>query len=504
MKALKNNSSLLYTEDELIREMAFLSQLSEEEKNNAFHKYKIIEPYITKSSTLKSVAAMSGISLRTLNIWIKKYRNSGVAGLARKTRNDKGTTRVYDIQLQKAIEGIYLSGQHLTSANIHHLIKRYCQHKNLTSPSYRTVCKIIERIPDDLITLGIQGTKAYQQKYDFLHIRSAEKPNEIWQADHVLVDIEILNDRLKPQKPWLTVIIDDCSRAICGYELSFLSPSAQKTSLCLRHAIWRKQDPKWEIFGIPTVLYTDHGSDFTSNHIEQVCADLKIRMMYSIIGQPRGRGKIERFFRTLNQKLISIIQEITHSSTSPKYLDLKALNQLVYKYIIEYNHECHSNLAMSPTARWQLNGFIPQILGSIEELDLLLITEAKSRKILRDGIHFQGLRYIDPILVEYVGEHIVLRYNPSDITSIRIFYKGRFLCQALCSELSREKIGIKEIQKIRNQQRRKLKKQVLERKSMAEAIIAANSKGLQFTHDEEEQLLVEKKKPPKLKLYKYD
>jgi len=35
-------------------------------------------------------------------------------------------------------------------------------------------------------------------------------------------------------------------------------------------------------------------STFTSRHIEQVAADLKIRLVFSLLGQPRGRGKIER------------------------------------------------------------------------------------------------------------------------------------------------------------------------------------------------------------------
>ena len=200
------------------------------------------------------IAISSGIPLRTLNFWTKKYRQSGITGLARKNRKDRGKTRVYNTKLQEAIEGLYLSTPNVTKANVYRLIKRYCQDKNSSVPSYRTVCKIVAKIPKDLITLGTQGIKAYQQKYDLLYIRSSKSPNEIWQADHLLVDIEILNDRLKPQKPWLTIIIDDCSRAICGYELSFLSPSAQKTSLCLRQAIWRKQDPNWGIFGIPTML----------------------------------------------------------------------------------------------------------------------------------------------------------------------------------------------------------------------------------------------------------
>lgn len=41
------------------------------------------------------------------------------------------------------------------------------------------------------------------------------------------MDIQVLNDKNKACRPWLTVIIDDCSRAICGYELSFLNPSEQ-------------------------------------------------------------------------------------------------------------------------------------------------------------------------------------------------------------------------------------------------------------------------------------
>lgn len=83
--------------------------------------------------------------------------------------------------------------------------------------------------------LATQGSKAYQQKYDLLHLCSSNRPNEIWQADHVLIDIEIYNDKSELERPWLTIIIDDCNRAICGYELSFFAPFSNKTSLCLRH-----------------------------------------------------------------------------------------------------------------------------------------------------------------------------------------------------------------------------------------------------------------------------
>jgi len=225
-----------------------LAELSDDERDKACQKYQIIQPYINNEVLLKTIAKNSGIPIRTLGSWIKNYHVHGLAGLVRRIRGDKGLPRKYDALLQKTIEGIYLKKPMLSGANIHMLITEYCSKSNLKAPSYRSVCRVIFNTPDDRVLLGQQGSKTYRQQFDLLHIRAADRPNELWQADHVLLDFDILNDKNKLQKPWLTVVIDDCSRAICGYELSFLSPSAQKTSLCFRHAIWRKSDPDWNIW----------------------------------------------------------------------------------------------------------------------------------------------------------------------------------------------------------------------------------------------------------------
>ena len=107
--------------------------------------------------------------------------------------------------------------------------------------------------------------------------------------------------RDKPARPWLTIILDDYSRAVAGFGVSLTAPSAIHTALVLRQAIWRKAAPHWHVCGIPETFYTDHGSDFTSHHLEQVSADLRMELVFSQAGMPRGRGKIERFFRSLNQ-----------------------------------------------------------------------------------------------------------------------------------------------------------------------------------------------------------
>ena len=66
------------------------------------------------------------------------------------------------------------------------------------------------------------------------------------------------------------------------------TPCVLSTCLALRHAIWRKANPAWPVCGIPDVLYVDHGSDFTSQHLDQVAASLRIRIVYPAIGRPQG------------------------------------------------------------------------------------------------------------------------------------------------------------------------------------------------------------------------
>ncbi len=61
----------------------------------------------------------------------------------------------------------------------------------------------------------------------------------------------------------------------------------------MHQAIWTKRDSEWPICGIPETFYTDHGSDFTSEHLEQIAADLRINLIFSKVGVPRGRGMAE-------------------------------------------------------------------------------------------------------------------------------------------------------------------------------------------------------------------
>ena len=91
-----------------------------------------------------------------------------------------------------------------------------------------------------------------------------------------------------------------------------------------------------------------------------------------------------------------------------------------------YNQRPHSQIDEAPHAAWLGKGWLPRMPDSLDDLDLLLMTVAKARTVQRDGIRFQGLRYIDTTLAAYVGESVTIRFDPRDVSEIRIFHRNRF------------------------------------------------------------------------------
>jgi len=152
------------------------------------------------------------------------------------------------------------------------------------------------------------------------------------------------------------VIEDDYSRAIASFRLTFAEPTALTTALALRQAIWRKEDPNFQICGIPSVFYTDHGSDFTSKHMEQVAVDLGIELIFSEKGVPRGRGKIERFFRSVNELFLQDLPGYcpAEHKGAEATLTLAAFEQKFHNWLLtSYHSRRHSETKCMPAERWR-------------------------------------------------------------------------------------------------------------------------------------------------------
>ena len=91
-------------------------------------------------------------------------------------------------------------------------------------PSYDTVYGVVRRLDSALDQPGPRGPKVYADRFDLLYRREASRPNEMWQADHTPLDLWVL-DESAARATWLTIILDDYSRAVAGYRSVCTPPS---------------------------------------------------------------------------------------------------------------------------------------------------------------------------------------------------------------------------------------------------------------------------------------
>jgi len=441
-------------------------------------RYTIIRPALEEGVSRAQVARTSKKAPSTVQLWIKRYREKGLAGLANNiTRSDKGKSRKLEDAAIQLIEGLALQKPPRSMAAIHRQVSTIALEQGWKPPSYDRVRHIIKHLDPALVTMAHQGAAAYREEFDLLYRRESPHANAMWQADHAELPVLLLDEAGKPDKPWLTAIEDDYSRLIVGYRLSFQKATALTTALTLRQAICPKDDPRWHAYGIPTVFYSDHGSDFTSKHLEQVAADLPMELIFSQVSIPRGRGKIERFFRSVDQLLLQDTPGYApEGSIGVKAtLTLPVFEQRFLTWLLEdYHHRVHEEIKCQPAERWEAGGFVPRLPKSLEQLDLLLLTVAKTRRVQQDGIRFQGYRYMDPTLAGYVKEDVVIRYDPADLAEIRVFYQDRFVCRAICQELAGQTVSLKEIEQARVQRRKQVQAGLSTRAAIVEQFLAAH------------------------------
>jgi putative transposase len=454
-----------------------LTALTSDQRAQALERFTIIRPALEEGVSRAQVARTSQIAPSTVQLWIKRYREKGLAGLANNVaRSDKGKSRKLPETAIQLIEGLALQKPPRSMAAIHRQVATIAKEQGWKPPSYDRVRHIIKGLDPALVTFAHQGAAAYREEFDLLYRREATHSNAMWQADHTPLDIVLLDEAGKPARPWLTVIEDDYSRAIASFRLTYQEPTALTTALALRQAIWRKEDSHWHICGIPSVFYTDHGSDFTSKHMEQVAADLGIELIFSEKGVPRGRGKIERFFRSVNELFLQDVPGYAPKGYQAEaQLELSAFEQQFRTWLLsDYQHRVHSETKCKPAERWEVGGFVPRMPDSAEQLDLLLLTVAKTRRVQQDGIRFQNYRYIDTTLAAYVKEEVLIRYDPVDLAEIHVFYQDRFLCRAICQELSGQTVSLKEIEKARSARRKQVRVGLSTREAVVEHFLAVH------------------------------
>ena len=178
---------------------------------------------------------------------------------------------------------------------------------------------------------------------------------------------------------------------------------------CLRQAIAAR--------GVPVRLYVDNGKIYRSRQLERIGASIGILIVHTPPYQPEGRGKIERFFRSVREQFLASIDR-QHVRT------LEDLNSRFQVWLDSVYHRVqHGALETTPLQRWQRD--IEQIRQVPPSTDLRrLFFYRLDRLVRRDSTFLVYSRFYEapPHLA---GRRVEVRFDPLDPIEMEIHFEGQ-------------------------------------------------------------------------------
>jgi putative transposase len=334
------------------------------------------------------------VSVETLLIWARRYRLDGFSALAPKPRCDSGVSRVIPPQLAQLIERLKRENPHRTAAT---LLRELALSSGSDTPpiSLASLYRFLKE--RGLTERELLNPAAARKKFE------AEYANQIWQSD-MLYGPYVQRPEGGKRQCFLYAIIDDASRLIPHAQF-YLSEGLDSLLDCLRQAVKAR--------GIPIRLYVDNGKVFHSQQLARIAASLGILIVHSPPYQPEGRGKIERWFRTVREQFLANLDR-------KQAWTVETLNTHFWAWIDNGYHVAeHSSLGTTPLLRWQRD--IEQVRQIPPATDVRrLFFYRVIRTVRRDSTFLLQNRFYEapPHLA---GQRIESRFDPLDAGIIDIY-----------------------------------------------------------------------------------
>lgn len=322
----------------------------------------------------------------TLDDWIRAWRAGGFEALKPKPRALSPKVPADVLHLAEALKR---EDPGRTAAHICELLAASVG----WAPNERTIQRHFRRIglSRQSLTAGARAFGRFE----------ASRPNELWVGDALHGPIVVRN------KAILFAFLDDHSRLVPGWRWG-TAEDTLRAEAALRRGLQTR--------GIPEAIYLDNGSPFVSAQLLRACACLRVRLIHSRPGRPEGRGKIERFFRTVRDQFLV---EVAHTSVA----DVAHLNQLFGAWIeTVYHRAVHSETGQSPLERFTGGAAGLRYPSATELHEAFLWSEWRTvTKTATVSLHSNTYE-VDAALV---GRKVELVFDPFDLTRIEVRWSGR-------------------------------------------------------------------------------
>lgn len=348
------------------------------------------------------------MSRSTIIRWVQKYNEGGrrLEALTPQDRTDQGQVRAIDEETGLAL--LELRRQ-LPKTTVPELIRILHQRQLVTggrSVSQTTVYRFLHQH-----NLMAQESAPAIDRRKF----EAELPNDLWQSDVMHGPHLLCGD--KRRKSYLIAFIDDHSRLI-PHARFYLSEALAPFMEAFQSALGKR--------GLPRKLYVDNGSAFRSRGLEHTTAALGIALIHAKPYQPQGKGKIERFFRTVRTQFLPEFSGQT----------LEQINAAFENWLEQtYHQRRHGSTGQSPSQGDSGNKNPHRSSGPYPLCHALGSDRPGYRGDWQRKIDRAALchRWIPPLRVPYCLCHRLLGFNPGPLPPDPR-RTGRRECRGLTSE----------------------------------------------------------------------
>lgn len=326
------------------------------------------------------------VAAETLRDWLKRYRRGGFEALVPRPRADRGQPRRLPDTVAEVLIATKESAPQLSVRRVIERARAGGQIPAELALPGSTVHRLLSR-EGLMVKRSDAPTGADRRRFAF------HDAGELWMSD--VMHGPRVGDGQRRRKTYLIAFIDDATRVIPYAAFAW----AENTGAFLpvfKQALIRR--------GVPQRLYVDNGANYRSRHLALVCARLGVALIHARPYQPQGKGKIERWFRTLRAALLTQL-------TAADCASLAALNRRLWAFVEgEYHHTPHRGLdGQTPLEQWARVG--DQVRFADTALDALFLFEVKRRVINDRTVSLNGHIYeVDAVLV---GQTVTLRYDPA-------------------------------------------------------------------------------------------
>ena len=342
------------------------------------------------------------VSVDTLLEWTLRYRRNGLPALHPKPRQDRGQWRAITPETAALIERLKRESPSRTGAALfnHMALADPQQRQPELSPS--TLYRFLRaRGLTERQLLLDKAAASTHKKYE------AEFANQTWQSD-MLFGPWVQRAGGGKMQVFLQATLDDASRLIPHAQF-YPNQGLDCFLDCLRQAIWAR--------GIPTRLYMDNAKIYRSPQVARIAASIGILVIHTPPYQPEGRGKIERFFRSVREQFLADLD--------PKaLLSLDQLNERLWHWLdTVYHRREHSSLQTTPLLRWQRD--IAQVRQLPPATDMRRLFFHRVDRLVRRDSTFQLRNRFFEAPPPLAGRKIEVRFDPLDLTQVEIFCDGK-------------------------------------------------------------------------------